>query len=34
VSDVPVKERAHPLSIEFKVQALPRNCFDVIEIWS
>lgn len=34
VSDVPVKERAHPLSIEFKVQALPRDCFDVIEIWS
>ncbi|HET7230692.1 MAG TPA: hypothetical protein VFJ16_11860 [Longimicrobium sp.] len=34
VSDVPVHERAHPLSVEFKVQALPRDCFDLIEFWS
>jgi hypothetical protein len=34
VSDVPVRERAHPLSVEFKVTALPRECFDLIEFWS
>jgi hypothetical protein len=34
VSDVPVKDRAHPLSVEFKVEALPRKCFDLIELWS
>ena len=34
VADVPVKDRAHPLSVEFKLQALPRDCFDIIEIWS
>ena len=34
VSDVPVREPAHPLSVEFKVQALPRACFDLIEFWS
>ena len=34
VSDVPVLERAHPLSVEFKVTALPRDCFDLIEFWS
>jgi hypothetical protein len=34
VSDVPVHERAHPLSVEFKVEALPRACFDLIEFWN
>ena len=34
VSDVPVYERAHPLSVEFKVTALPRDSFDLIEFWS
>lgn len=34
VSDVPVRDRAHPLSVEFKVEALPRECFDLIEFWS
>lgn len=27
---VPIGERAHPLSPEFKIEALPRNCFDAI----
>jgi hypothetical protein len=34
VEDVPVAERAHPLSVEFKVRELPRDHFDLIEIWS
>jgi len=34
VSIVPVQERAHPLSVEFKVTDLPRDCFDLIELWS
>jgi hypothetical protein len=29
---VPVKDRAHPLSIEFIIEELPRNLFDVIEL--
>lgn len=33
VADVPVPLRAHPLSIEFKIEALPRDCFDMIEFW-
>ncbi|HYH81570.1 MAG TPA: hypothetical protein VEX86_17325 [Longimicrobium sp.] len=33
VADVPVRMRAHPLSVEFKVEALPRECFDMIEFW-
>jgi hypothetical protein len=33
VADVPVALRAHPLSVELKVEALPRDCFDVIELW-
>lgn len=27
-----VEERAHPLSIEYKVDPLPRECFDVLEL--
>jgi hypothetical protein len=29
---VPPQERAHPLSIEYRVEALPRHLFDVIDI--
>jgi len=32
VQDVPIEERAHPLSLELKVSALPRKFFDVIEV--
>lgn len=30
VTKVPVKKRAHPLSEEYLIENLPRNCFDVI----
>ena len=33
VGEVPVLERAHPLSLEFRVTALPRGRFDVLELW-
>ncbi|HZE83884.1 MAG TPA: hypothetical protein VE035_06215 [Puia sp.] len=29
---VPVADRAHPLSVEYVIEELPRNLFDVIEI--
>jgi hypothetical protein len=29
---VPVAERAHPLSVEYVIEGLPRHCFDVIEL--
>ena len=32
IEDVPIDKRAHPLSIEFIIQRLPRNCFDVIQL--
>lgn len=32
VVEVPLEERAHPFSIEFRVNPLPRNCFDVLEL--
>jgi hypothetical protein len=32
VSEVPVHERAHPLSEEYRVQALPRESFHMIEL--
>jgi hypothetical protein len=32
VTEVPVFERAHPLSKEFVITDLPRNLFDVIEL--
>ncbi|HEU4562921.1 MAG TPA: hypothetical protein VFS20_34135 [Longimicrobium sp.] len=34
VSDVPVELRAHPLSPEYRVEALPRDCIDMIEFRS
>jgi hypothetical protein len=33
VVEVPVADRAHPFSLEFRIFALPRACFDVIELW-
>ncbi|HEX8696200.1 MAG TPA: hypothetical protein VF746_27530 [Longimicrobium sp.] len=32
--EVPVSERAHPLSVEYRVEVLPRGCFDIIEFRS
>ncbi|HEX8693216.1 MAG TPA: hypothetical protein VF746_12390 [Longimicrobium sp.] len=32
--EVPVRERAHPFSIEYRIEALPRDCFDMIELRS
>ncbi len=32
VREVPVGERAHPLSAEYIIEALPKKYFDVIEI--
>jgi hypothetical protein len=32
VTRVPVSERAHPMSIEYRVELLPRASFDVIEL--
>jgi hypothetical protein len=32
VQEVPVENRAHPLSLELKISALPRKLFDVIEV--
>ena len=32
VKDVPVSQRAHPLSVEYIIEDLPRNCFDVLDI--
>jgi len=29
---VPIKDRAHPMSVEFIIEELPRNLFDVIEL--
>jgi hypothetical protein len=31
---VPVRDRAHPLSVEFRIEDLPRDCFDMIELRS
>lgn len=31
IKDVPVSERAHPLSIEYVIEQLPRQYFDIIE---
>jgi len=30
--EVPTNERAHPLSIEFIIESLPRQTFDVVEV--
>ncbi len=32
IEAVPVRQRAHPLSAEFIIRSLPRDCFDVIGI--
>ena len=32
VSTVPVGERAHPLSVEYRVEALPSGYFDLLEL--
>jgi hypothetical protein len=32
--EVPVQKRAHPFSIEYRIEALPRDCFDMIELRS
>jgi hypothetical protein len=32
VKEVPIQERAHPLSLELKIPALPRELFDIIEV--
>jgi hypothetical protein len=32
VSEVPPGERAHPFSLEYRIYALPRGCFDVLEL--
>jgi hypothetical protein len=34
VVEVPVSERAHPLSVEYRIEDLPRHCFDMIELRS
>ena len=31
-AEVEVEERAHPLSPEYRVEHLPRECFDMIEL--
>jgi len=33
VKDVPVEDRAHPLSVEYIIECLPRNCFDVTKLF-
>ena len=32
LKNVPIVDRAHPLSVEYVIEELPRNLFDVIEI--
>lgn len=32
VVDVPVHQRAHPLSVEYRVETLGRDCFDMLEL--
>lgn len=32
VMEVPIGEKAHPLSIEFRIERLPRKYFDIIEV--
>jgi hypothetical protein len=32
VVDVPVHQRAHPLSVEYRVESLPGDCFDMLEL--
>ena len=32
-AEVPLSERAHPFSVEYRIHALPRACFDLLELW-
>jgi hypothetical protein len=32
VVEVPVPERAHPMSVEYRIEELPRDCFDLLEL--
>ncbi|HEX8450644.1 MAG TPA: hypothetical protein VF647_01040 [Longimicrobium sp.] len=32
VPEVPVSERAHPLSLEYRIEDLRRGCFDLLEL--
>lgn len=32
MAPAPVDERAHPLSPEFRIEELPKNCFDILKI--
>ena len=32
IVEVPVAERSHPLSMECRIERLPRSCFDVIDL--
>ena len=32
IIEVPINERSHPLSRECRIEALPRSCFDIINI--
>jgi hypothetical protein len=32
VKEVPIPNRANPFSVEYVIECLPRNCFDVIEL--
>jgi hypothetical protein len=35
IKEVPVSDRAHPLSVEYCIECLPRDYFDIIEFdWS
>lgn len=33
LKEVPVEERAHPMSVEYKIEQLPRRYFDVVELY-
>ena len=32
VRDVPVEDRAHPLSQEYVIEALPSSCFEALDL--
>jgi hypothetical protein len=32
VVEASVQERAHPMSVEYRVEQLPRDCFDMLEL--
>jgi hypothetical protein len=31
IQQVPLESRAHPLAIEYRIEALPRGHFDILE---